>query len=287
MIKTKIDWADRTWNPITGCLNDCSYCYARKISNRFGSHLPKLGSIASLNEPVRHIKYKSSAVCPYPYDFKPTLHKYRLDEPQKIKKPQNIFVCSMADLFGSWIPKDWIDTVFTACEKAPQHNYLFLTKNPERYTEVYFHSKFCGNNYCGITVTNQREYDNSIKYHTAMDNIFISIEPIQGRIDLSTRTFSVPYTETKVMMNPLSGKVWLSDSPQYVDENEHIRWVIVGAETGNRKEKVIPKRVWIDEIADTCKEYNIPLFMKESLRELMGNDFKQEFPEGLKNKTII
>ena len=55
-------------------------------------------------------------------------------------------------------------------------------------------------------------------------------------------------------------------------------WVIVGAETGNRKNKVIPKKEWIMEILDECRERGKPIFMKESLREIMGTDFVQEFP---------
>ena len=43
MDKTKIEWADSTWNPITGCRHKCPYCYARGIANRFvsrkGCHL--------------------------------------------------------------------------------------------------------------------------------------------------------------------------------------------------------------------------------------------------------
>ena len=55
-------------------------------------------------------------------------------------------------------------------------------------------------------------------------------------------------------------------------------WVIVGAETGNRKGKVAPKKEWIMEIAEECAKYYRPIFMKDSLRELMGEDFRQEFP---------
>lgn len=57
-----------------------------------------------------------------------------------------------------------------------------------------------------------------------------------------------------------------------------MHWVIVGAETGNRKGRVIPEKEWIAEIADECKCCRIPIFMKDSLRELMGVDFRQEFP---------
>ena len=55
-------------------------------------------------------------------------------------------------------------------------------------------------------------------------------------------------------------------------------WVIVGAETGNRKDKVTPKRDWIMEIKAQCDVCGVPLFMKESLRGIMGADFVQEYP---------
>lgn len=35
MDKTKIEWCDSTWNPVTGCLHGCEYCYARQIAERF------------------------------------------------------------------------------------------------------------------------------------------------------------------------------------------------------------------------------------------------------------
>ena len=50
-----------------------------------------------------------------------------------------------------------------------------------------------------------------------------------------------------------------------------------------RKNKVIPKNEWIDNIVNICRERKVPVFMKESLRDLMGNDFIQELPEELKH----
>lgn len=55
-------------------------------------------------------------------------------------------------------------------------------------------------------------------------------------------------------------------------------WVIVGAETGNRKDRVVPEKDWVMELAEECDKYNKPIFMKESLKEIMGDDFIQEFP---------
>ena len=206
---------------------------------------------------LREWKNGKVTKAPYPFCFDPTFHRYKLDEPQHWKKPRTIFVCSMADLFGDWVPDDWIKQVFDACDKAPQHRYLFLTKNPKRYYDLYENGIMpkgvkAWNKYFGCTITKPTdEYFFNNLYGNGIDHPgFISIEPIVEDFDAVE-----------------------------LDKDElGVKWIIVGAETGNRKEKVIPKREWIEHIAETCKRSNIPLFMKDSLRGLMGADFKQEFP---------
>ena len=241
MNKTKIDWADMTWNPVTGCLHGCEYCYARKIAQRFGRETPDTGCYLY---PVA-----DKDMTPYPWGFAPTLHTYRLTDPQKIKKPQNIFVCSMADLFGDWVPDEWIQTVFEACEAAPQHRYLFLTKNPKGLCSLANKKILPQNNnfWYGTTVNTQRDL---IYPGRLFDNTFISIEPILENLYSGIGSFS------------------------------RASWIIVGAETGNRKDKVVPKKEWIDNIVETAKLTQASVFMKESLRSLMGAGFKQEFPWG-------
>lgn len=251
MQKTKIDWADMTWNPVTGCLHGCEYCYARKIANRFGMPQPDngcyvyTGKVKSYEDAVR--------TGPYPWGFAPTLHTYRLTDPRKIKKPQTIFVCSMADLFGDWVPDSWISTVFRACEVAPQHWYLFLTKNPSRYGRLEIeNNEFTRKNiWFGATATSQDQYDKASLHlqDSRIERIFtfISIEPISEAINLHNIEYAA-------------------------------NWIIVGAETGNRKGKITPEKSWVDDIAEQCRSVKVPIFMKESLRELMGDDFQQEFP---------
>ena len=232
MNKTKIDWCDSTWNPATGCLHGCEYCYARGIATRFGGNA--LGINHVLNDPF----VARGKAQPYPFGFVPTFHRYRLND-YIGKKGRNIFVCSMADLFGSWVPDSWIEEVFAACEKVPQHNYLFLTKNYRRYGEFEVPRK--ENMWYGVSVTRESQMDSyDVFFSTA--HTFASIEPILE--DLKP--------------NKHKGLFRSMD------------WIIIGAETGRRKNKVSPKRKWIEDIVKICKEMNVPIFMKSSLAEIWG-----------------
>lgn len=260
--KTKIDWCDSSWNPVTGCLHGCEYCYARGIAKRYGGYnIDPVGEsvtirtfggqkIVELENQVNRVdKNHAVRIAPYPYGFTPTLHRYRLDQPKKWSEPRTIFVCSMADLFGEWVPEEWIEEVFKACEAAPQHRYLFLTKNPNRLNQLARDGKLPQQHWYGYTATNEGmlwSFTHAIDCH--IKNLFVSIEPILEP------------------MQPCFSTHTPAD------------WVIVGAETGNRKDKVTPERDWIMNIARECSYSGRPLFMKDSLRDLMGDDFIQEFP---------
>lgn len=258
--KTKIDWCDSSWNPVTGCNHGCKYCYARGISERFGGHLATLSgkptqldakewefrreTVHVLDEPM----LRAGKKMPYPFDFEPTFHRYRLDQPSEWSEPRTIFVCSMADLFGEWVPLEWIQEVFEACKAAPQHRYLFLTKNPARYfglAEMGLLPKD-KNFWYGTTTTTQKEDF----FWSDEHNTFLSIEPIHG-----------PFEKMEI------GTL-----------RRFTNWIIVGAETGTRKDKIIPEKAWIDELVACAWENEVPIFMKESLKDMMGMEFKQQFP---------
>ena len=271
MNKTKIEWCDSTWNPVTGCLHECEYCYARKIANRFGNLDKRIESAAEeginlddayfrnpdyfsvLEAPVRGYNGKAEL---YPTGFYPTFYKYRLDVPQKWTEPRTIFVCSMADLFGKWVPDEWIEAVFEACEKAPQHRYLFLTKNPQRYIELErrFMLPHCNNMWYGTTATNNEQFSkavNSFGKLSSKTKTFLSVEPILENINaVGVRTPKKGFCALAFIFG----------------------WVIIGAETGNSKNKVIPEKAWIDSICNAADEAEISVFMKDSLIPIVGEE---------------
>lgn len=115
----QVSWAAWTWNPVTGCLHNCRYCYARE------------GAVMNKN------------LAPfYPFGFEPTFYDYRLEAPANSRVPEGVkddprlgrvFVSSMGDLFGNWTKDEWIAKVFAAAHRSPEWEYLFLTKFPQRY----------------------------------------------------------------------------------------------------------------------------------------------------------
>ena len=268
--RTKIDWCDATWNPVTGCLHGCEYCYARGIAKRFGraatvvcdeEGYPEYGGTTCADGTCHDLHYpivdygRTQRAAPYPFEFDPTFHRYRLDEPRHWKKPRSIFVCSMADLFGEWVPNEWIQEIFEACDKASQHRYMFLTKNPGRYAEL----------------------PNLLPKHRRLPNVAEMWfgQSFTGAAHNYTPLLLPLWRNRFTIIEPLLRNLSRAEAIEIAATNE---WVVVGAETGNRKEKVVPEKVWLDNIATACAELGTPIFMKESLRELMGPDFRQEFP---------
>ena len=133
MKTTKIEWTDKTWNPITGCTKisaGCANCYAEIMSKRL--------------QAMKQDKYKNG--------FTLTMHNDVLDEPIKWKKPHTIFVCSMSDLFHENVPFVFIDKVMETIKSTPQHNYQILTKRANRMAEYFSDKSIPNNAWLGVTV---------------------------------------------------------------------------------------------------------------------------------------
>ena len=170
MAKTKIDWADRVWNPVTGCTKiseGCRNCYAERMSKRLVGR------------------------CGYPKDnpFAVTLHPNKLMEMFKWKKSQRVFVCSMGDLFHKDIELVWSRSIIKACQKSPEHTFFFLTKRPEHMKLVLETCPVSDfpNLWLGVTVENQQAADERIPLLLQIPAAkrFISIEPMLGPVDLA------------------------------------------------------------------------------------------------------
>ena len=254
MQNTKIEWATKVWNVLTGCLNNCPYCYARQIAKRFGGHYSEImdgnGTGSAYNPPhlllapMEKETKKGFSRASFPYGFEPTFHKYRCNVGSLTSRTkENVFVCSMSDLFHRDIPTEWILEVMETAKKT-RHNFLFLTKNPMRYYELFGSSTNRGlpasNFWLGATITDAkslRSYEIAMNYlqpHNLPCKFFVSFEPLMQRLKLP---------------------------------ESRLDWVIVGMETGNRKDKSFTLPEWVRDIYIQCKNRNIPIFLKNNLEQ--------------------
>lgn len=162
MSDTKIEWADKVWNPVTGCTpisEGCANCYARRMANRLQG---RFGYDA--HEP-----------------FKPTFHADKLDEPSRWTKPQRVFVCSMGDAFHDAVVWPWFVAMMETVERYPKHTFMFLTKRPHNaFHRFQDYGSVPSNIWLGVTAENQRQADKRIPVLLRIPAVvrFVSCEPL-------------------------------------------------------------------------------------------------------------
>lgn len=297
MKRTKIPWADATWNPITGCSpasDGCQNCYAARMAPRFAGR--------------------------FGYDekepFKPgTVHWDKFMEPILTKKPANIFVCSMGDLFHEKVNIHDIDLVFSVMALTPHHNYMILTKRPERMKwylrgerEHFKEEMESGSitSACIVDITRAvQNSDRQWRFFSAvpgwktivpdwpfvwpLPNVLVgtSIED-QRYSDRIIHLLQCPAVCRFVSIEPMIGPVTLAnihddgwdidalrglysrripetvDHPaeveEYADDNR-IDWVICGAETGQQKRPM--NNDWAERLRKECQSAGKPFLFKQ------------------------
>ena len=229
-----IDWAQWSWNPITGCKHDCPYCYARDIAKRF-----------------------------YPQGFEASIYPPRFSCPKNTRVPQkaegdtaykNVFTGSMADIFGRWVPAEWIELVIDAVRDNSQWNFLFLTKFPQRVHEF---GQMPDNAWMGTTVDCQERVANAEKAFAKMGGgiKWLSIEP---------------------MLTPLKfTRLDLFD------------WVVIGGASKSAQTPAwVPPFDWIADLHTQAREAGCAVYHKDNLG--LGEDVRlKEFPwEPRAEKTL-
>lgn len=244
-MKNKIGWCNTTWNPCWGCLNNCEYCYARGIAH---FRYMRMIEIEFNHYRKKHPTWAwTGDHLSGLKDFKPTFLEAQFNKkfPEKVQK---IFIGSMSEI-RFW-KKEWLFRVFKKIKKYPQQTFQFLTK----YPYIYHHIEFPAKTWLGFTVTINKDLANGILHIKKLRDFslvgkylyFVSIEPILEKI------------------NPLD-LIFLD-------------WVIVGAETGNRRGRVIPKKEWIESIVDFCRDNDISIYLKDSLKNIYPIEIKG-FPD--------
>ncbi|HKS46739.1 MAG TPA: DUF5131 family protein [Amycolatopsis sp.] len=217
-----ISWAAWSWNPVTGCLHGCDYCYAREIAT------------------------SERTKAAYPVGFTPLFHHERLDAPANTTIPaahrddpayRKVFVCSMADLYGRWVPDEWIEQVHSSMLASPWWQYILLTKFPARYVGLDLPPKA----WVGTSIDEQKRVRIAEDAFRKIDGVavkWLSLEPLREPLE---------FTDLSMF-----------------------DWVVIGAQTETRQPdgtvtSFAPPFEWVARIALRAKEAGCKVHLKPNL----------------------
>jgi protein gp37 len=186
----------------------------------------------------------------YPFGFEPAFYEYRLEAPKNTRIPVDsnnpadgrVFVGSMADVFGKWVPDEWIQKIFDACMEAPGWEYLFLTKWPNRYKMLESLPKA----WFGASVIQQSDV---------------------ARVEREMKSFET------------TGIKWISLEPmlEQITFND-LSWcnlVVIGAQTATQQPSgYVPEKAadfeWVWDVVRQCKDAGVPYYLKPNLLQSPG-----------------
>lgn len=264
MSKSKIEWTDETWNPVTGCTKvsaGCKHCYAEREWPRMVRLVPSYAG----------------------RDFTDVrCHPERLEQPLRWKRPRKVFVNSMSVLFHEDVPDDFIDRVFAVMALSPQHTFQVLTKrarlmreylsNTMRLEKIYVQwNSVSGsprevqawplqNVHLGVSVEDQAAADERIPLLLQTPAVvrFISAEPLLGAVSLNY-AFGIPSGAGRGSCPMhLAG---IAPEGLLPKGNHHLHWVIVGGESGPKARPMHP--YWVRSLRDQCKAAGVPFLFKQ------------------------
>ena len=229
-----IEWAQWSWNPITGCLHDCPYCYARDIatSGRFASAFPN--GFAPTLKPRSLLTPRHMQV---PREAMPDL----VSGSRGDTRYRNVFTGSMSDIFGRWVPDEWIEAVLAEIRAAAQWNFLCLTKFPKRMAEF----DIPPNAWMGTTVDLQARVANA---EAAFANVGAKVK----------------WLSCEPLLEPLQ-----------FSHLDRFDWIVIGGASRSTRTPVWrPPYAWVRDLENQADEAGLKVYMKTNL---FGADTKDGY----------
>lgn len=236
-----IEWTDYTWNPVGGCKHGCRWtmpdgteaiCYAEAVA-------------------------EGVARAAYPDGFE---HHYwnpkKLNEPLGLKTPARIFMDSMSDLMGHWVPDEQILQVLDICRQTSQHTYQLLTKNAPRLRQF----SFPDNVWVGVSMPPTQMFGKRLSEQQQRAYMGRALQVLSGT-DVRVRWMS---------LEPLSFDV----ADILAKEGCPIGWAVIGA-ASNGRNLFQPKAEWVNNAHDVLDAHRVPVFHKGNLD---WQPHREEFP---------
>ncbi len=267
MNKSRIQWTDYTWSPVTGCSKvsqGCKNCYAEAWHKRFrgGDFGVKLHP-EKIGEAMR------------------ALHGF---ESKHGRRPR-VFVCPMADLFHNDVPDEFIEQVWWTMALCTHIDFIVLTKRPARMQELLSIESFIEavtalsdeyplpNVWIGVTAESQQEADRRIPIllQTPAAIRWVSIEPMLGPLDLTSikwakiNAASSDYerfgVQTPIDLWSMNNVLDSRPADAWNKAKTGLDWVVCGGESGAGARPLDTE--WVRSLRDQCYDARVPFFFKQ------------------------
>lgn len=256
MSKTKIEWTDETWNPVTGCTKvsaGCKNCYAERLWPKVaGAEAKRTGQPPHKFTDVR-------------------CHPERLDAPLHWRKLRRVFVNSMSDLFHEAVPNEFLDQVFAVMALCPGHIFQILTKRPQRMRDYFGERPNSPAN--GLHHRIARRFSEMARnddvqgFMLPLPNVHlgVSIEnqaTAEERIPLLLQTHAaIRFVSYEPALGPVNLSEYLCDHEWEHGTPGGLNWIIIGGESGPNARYSSPE--WFYSIRNQCRDVGVPLFVKQ------------------------
>lgn len=234
-----------TWNPVAGCRHRCRWempggetavCYAEVVA-------------------------EGLAASAYPDGFAAHYwHPARLEAPLRLKAPAGIFLDSMSDLMGAWVPEDQVRAVLDVVRRTPQHVYFLLTKNAPRLLK--FNGEYPPNLWVGVSMPPDSFMGRELAPHQQDRYVYRALD-VQAQLDVPVRWWS---------FEPLSWNVG-NIVGDYADLP--FEWAVIGA-ASNGRNLYQPKPHYVERLLGLLDAAAIPVFFKGNLD---WQPHREDFPE--------
>jgi protein gp37 len=322
MAQSKIEWTEKSWNPIIGCSKvsaGCKNCYAERMTYRIYNMLFR-GKYSGKAEPYgRVINWDKNKGNFKGFNGKVTLADYpnlitsgkesqkitfealegRLEQPLHWKKPCRIFVNSMSDLFHPDVPFEFIQNVFVVMALCPEHIFQVLTKRPERALQ--FHNWLIEKNEFSAKVLvnalrrgrkNADSYREHVEYPVPNIWLGVSVEDQKTADERIPILLQIPAAVRWLSVEPLLGPVDLCRSVRNFHFKNHrgFESTFFGDELhwvvigGESGPNARPMHPdWARKVKIDCRNAHVPIFIKQFCIKGKKIPF-EEFPYDLKNR---